>query len=780
MAKKNFKQLAVDNVEKVVFGGLALVALGALALGTQWSRYPGTAGEILDKISKGKATWSKHTWPQEDKEAYVISAENVPANLLHERLYKRFSPAQAEMSGRMVVNIFGGSEPVREPELLVLQNPISSSGRVFLEVLSDEPLPTTDPMMNPNPNGPNSPLAPLAADDNVPDEFRKGRNAMGAGDMAGMMPGEMASMGYGGAAMELQMPPQGGRGRSGNRRNNNDTAPSLAPGGDPSMMMGMEGMMGMPGMQNVNLNGQGYHFVSVRAVFPLRDQIMKYADAIHKSYQFAARDFDIIDFDLERQTAQPGPDPWTGSWERVDKQDAFDVLEKSAGYDAEVVNGMITNAVITMPLPMRITGEWRRQATHPQIEKFELTDAQIATEVEMQRKLLGEAVNQKKEMDSAVNKRRGFAGLVIDSRQLSSDMFGGDMYSSTMPGGMGAMGMGMGGGAMSGMEASAMGGPGGGARGTRTNVQQNPIEKLIADMTKGSSNKTEEEKRIREWIQSQVTAEGELLLFRYLDFNVEPGKTYRYRVRLILKNPNFGKRIADAGGVPHVVEGETRETPWSPVTAPVTVEDDVKYFLTEVREQSGRILPSVKFDVFEWNASFGTFINNMLEIRFGQRISDEVDTTVIEPAKGLYETRKYRFRSNDFLVDTVPEIRLDDALHEKATDGTSVKLPAGMRGKLPLAPQTLVSRADQTLVYLNPEYHKKAHAVFKSNIEHQTTQFESLKAPKVDPGMDALGALGLAGDEAAMMGVEGMGSRQRNVLRAGRKKNQQNPGMMMP
>ncbi|HWL08626.1 MAG TPA: hypothetical protein VNQ76_09485, partial [Planctomicrobium sp.] len=281
----------------------------------------------------------------------------------------------------------------------------------------------------------------------------------------------------------------------------------------------------------------------------------------------------------------------------------------------------------------------------------------------------------------------------------------------------------------------------------------------------GATNKTEEEKRIREWIQARASADGELLLFRYLDFNVEPGKTYRYRVRLVLRNPNYGRRLQDAGGIAHIIEGETRTTPWSTVTEPVSVEEDIKYFVTDTRELSGKFLPIARFDMFEWNPSFGTFVNSLLEIRSGQPLSDKVSTIVIDPAKGVNETQEYRFSSQDFLVDAVADIRVDDALHEKATDGTAVKLPIGsLRGKLPVVPQTIVARSADDLVYFSPVRNDQDHKVKKNYLAFQTKQFEYLKAPKATEGDPLLSELGLGSAEAPKS-TEGMSPRQKSVLK---------------
>jgi len=722
MAKMDFKKLAINHVEKAVFAILALIGLLALA-GAQWSPYTGSPKEITDKVAAGRQTLKNNTWPEEEREKYVISREAAPANIMNERLVKEFNPAQIEVSGKMVVDVFGGNEPVREPELLAVQAPIVGKGRVLLEILPDNPAGTTEEMAAA------SPLKPLAQDDNVLDEFRKGRN-LGTGGM----PGESGPLTYTGAP-ELQMMTT-----------------------DSSMSSDPSAMSGDMGIAAPVRNGQGYHFVSVRGVFPVRDQINRYAQAIHKSFYAAASVFDIMDFELERQTAQAGDDPWSGQWEKVDLQVASDILSRAAGLEADVVNSMITNSVITMPLPMRISGEWRRQATHPQIEKFELSDSEIAIEVEMQRKLLEEAARQRKQMDSQVTRRKGFSDFVIDTNQLGADMMGGNMYS-----GMG-MDMGMG----SGMGGSGMGMGGGMGSRPRSNAAASPYDRLITDMARGATNKSEEEQRIRKWISARISAEGELLLFRYLDFDVEPGKTYRYRVRLVLKNPNYGRRIADAGGVPHVVEGETRLTPWSQITEPVHVDEDMRYFVMDVREQSARVLPTAKFDVFEWDASRGTFMNSPLEVRMGQRIADEVETTVIDPAKSKFETEKFRFETSDFFVDAAPEIRLDDALHEKADDGKSVKLPPGMRGKLPLSPQAMVSTETHGMIYLNSGFQKAEHQVQKSYIEQQAAQFESLKAPKIPEGGDALMELGLSAPSEMSGPPPETGKRQRNVMRAKR------------
>ncbi|HEY2882872.1 MAG TPA: hypothetical protein VGJ15_10570, partial [Pirellulales bacterium] len=59
-------------------------------------------------------------------------------------------------------------------------------------------------------------------------------------------------------------------------------------------------------------------------------------------------------------------------------------------------------------------------------------------------------------------------------------------------------------------------------------------------------------------------------LFRFVDLSAEPGKTYRYRVQVLLYNPNYGLKpeCLDVNVKPTV---KYRETPWSEPTAAVTI-----------------------------------------------------------------------------------------------------------------------------------------------------------------------------------------------------------------
>lgn len=83
--------------------------------------------------------------------------------------------------------------------------------------------------------------------------------------------------------------------------------------------------------------------------------------------------------------------------------------------------------------------------------------------------------------------------------------------------------------------------------------------------------------------QAELTGGGlqqedvERRLFRFFDFDVEPGKRYKYRVRLALYNPNFAvpvRYLAD----PSLREQPELYTDWSPPTPTVAAASGTQMF----------------------------------------------------------------------------------------------------------------------------------------------------------------------------------------------------------
>ncbi|MFG0332431.1 MAG: hypothetical protein ACF8TS_03625, partial [Maioricimonas sp. JB049] len=582
------------------------------------------------------------------------------------------------------------------------------------------------------------PMEDMFDDENLPDEFRRrdrGLTAGGAGSEYGaMMAGE-----YEAYAPELEE----------------------YGGGDAMMMMageyggeyGESGMMGGPA--GPKLDGKGYPYVSVRAVFPYREQIRKYADAIHRPPFEAASKFEILDFALQRQT-KLDDDSWS-EWADVDIQVAKDILASAAGYDPEVVASTVTDSAMTMPLPARITGVWRKLATHPAIEKFELTEEQIQQELELNKRLLAKFLEERSAQSDAPVEKKGFADLVFNTRHVQSALmgedsaYGGNMYE------------------MAGYDEESMygAGPGYGAPGGRGPAANTPFSKLVEELTKVEDSKEQTEK-LREAILERVTVEGELLLFRYIDFDVEPGKTYGYKARLWLRNPNYGRRIAEAGGLPHVVQGVDRPTPWSEATRPVTVRETTNYFVERVDEHRGRQHKVARMRLYQWDPEFGALVRDNVDVTVGQMIGGTARPLVLKPAESTFEEEQYTFQSEDLLVDVVDDDRID------LGDHPHLKLKSS-KGDLGIPEKALVSTADGSLHVLSAKdrSHNRARALAERYYTLQEEAFEHLKG-KVAASEEMMSELGEYGEYSEMYsgmygeGAEesmGRGRRGRNVMR---------------
>jgi hypothetical protein len=77
----------------------------------------------------------------------------------------------------------------------------------------------------------------------------------------------------------------------------------------------------------------------------------------------------------------------------------------------------------------------------------------------------------------------------------------------------------------------------------------------------------------------------EKCLVRFVDVEVQPGRTYQYRVRVRMANPNFGKKEAVAE--PQFAAGKVLESA-AVVTAPVTVSPEVTFYAVDQALRDGK------------------------------------------------------------------------------------------------------------------------------------------------------------------------------------------------
>lgn len=726
------KGLFIDHGEKFAFGVVVLLVLFALAT-ANWVPYGGDPYEIKQKAEQAKVDFDARKITPEEAESLglLIKPEERPAALVDRQLLADWSPGNYDLRVPLAVSVNDGKQPLKEIQDLFDKHPIrnlkADAGWVNLNLGPDvPPLPTETPTTPADPSAAPPLLAGGPDLSAVDEEFQRREGAtagpvgsgVGSSDyMTGSTPPEL--MYYSSYGADYSGTDTGGISYAGTR-----------------------------------LKSRGQFFVSVRGIVPLHELIRDVSLARNIDFAQAAAYFRLIDYQLERQTANAdGTWPAADQWEVVDRATAMSVLLEVDGFDLDPVPPALTDVAVTMPLPPRVVGVWGKLATHPDIESFSLSEADMEHEMKYQYALLTKAEEQRTQLEALAQanagpKVKGWGDVARDSRAISQGLVGSetsyssayeDYYSSQSEGSLyGQM--------------------------TSVSQQNDPrFQKLLKDL-QTVVDKDAKDKALAEYIKKRVTAVGNLLLFRYVDFAVEPGKSYRYRARLELENPNYGERVADAAA-PSVVEGETRLCAWSNVTAPASVSPDTYYFVRQMDARRG----VVDFDFYHYDSALGTIVSNTepdppeadnltnikpLSVGFGEPIGgdlpvwelspgsytfakDEVDgtkpkrepaapkvdplyaspgATGVAPPPVVEDTDPagYAFNTGDLLVAVLEDYSLAKA------ENPDLQIPKTQAGDLQLVDAVLVQKKDGQLTQIDtitqtPWKDYMAHRLTKQN-----------------------------------------------------------------
>jgi hypothetical protein len=144
---------------------------------------------------------------------------------------------------------------------------------------------------------------------------------------------------------------------------------------------------------------------------------------------------------------------------------------------------------------------------------------------------------------------------------------------------------------------------------------------------------------------------ADVQLFRYFDFDVEPGECYRYRVKLIVDNPSLDETFVSQ---PTVAEGKFRETPWSAPSPPAVVERDVEYGLVKVPNTRGRV-DGAELSVVQYDSNLGSHIMEAFKVYFGSYVgtgTKKKRTLHLDFSGPSFKEEDVSFSSNDLLLDS--------------------------------------------------------------------------------------------------------------------------------
>lgn len=375
----------------------------------------------------------------------------------------------------------------------------------------------------------------------------------GSSDLGGLMGGPMGGPGMGAAGGSRMLNPQydrgygargpqggglmGPMGGSGGSGDLGDLGAPAMSGGGRGAPSGIGGPGGPTG-GNATAKGEklGYksvYFNVVSGVAPHKALIEEYKKAFENSAGFnIMRDRpNYLSFIAERVdvTADPTKEPAEGDWKKVtDLRQQEKLLAEWAGTNAEIVNFLYTDPELTIaPLPLLIR-DYRPLVSHPDVPLSgkEIAAAQPENAEGDEKK----DDTEDSEEDQFSSRRRPNQGNMMQggSGGLGMPTPGGSGGSSGLgmptpggsggigmptPGGRGAMGSGGlmdGEGDMGSSGAMGMGGSG---------------SPFGGNFMGGSSTTLE--------------AESDYKLIRFYDFDVKPGHIYRYRIRLVIEDPNY-------------------------------------------------------------------------------------------------------------------------------------------------------------------------------------------------------------------------------------------------
>ncbi|MEX2288231.1 MAG: hypothetical protein WD648_14145 [Planctomycetaceae bacterium] len=650
------KQIAVDHGEKIVVGLIGLFVLYAL-FGTRWMPYSRTPEELIALTDAARDDVEKRDWPPEERKQH---AELEPVVSKARQMLEPVQATPYAYSVPMWRPLFPAKQKNGEPKWLPPEKPVAIAAFVPLYVPINQPGPEPTPGKS---------AAPTEDNSNIPAEFRKRADG-------GAKAGQPRRAGGGRIGFNILT--------SEDEEEMEADRKAAAKAGEEQRKRQRENR----GRRNrkddddiiarrsaADAKTQGWRFASVRAVIPINRQYMMLAKAFHEPVISQLEStLTLLDFELQREKLLP--DGTWSDWEPVDIAIAMEILAEAGGFDPEIVAPGVTDPTVTMPLPPRAMGQWGKDvASHKDIENFELTEEEIDLYVQLQEKVMAAKEEQEKnqpkpEKPDEALQPKGWNEIQWNERKVLKEM--------------------------------------------------GKLDAAAKDVAAADTSNSKTRQAMIDDIKKKVSVDGQLILFRYFDFGVEPGNAYRYRVRVIYNNPNYNlglDRVAD----PAYASGPVRPTDWSVPTEPVIIPGDSKLFLAGVTPAPAGKEPTALIDMFQWYA--GTTINSVLQAKLGQFIGGRTKTPWLRPAEYTFEDSDVAFSSNEALVDMVENPKLN---YEEHPDLGFTKPLRG--GRIDITNQALVVDEYGEFAVLDPVSIAEELATAKERLGYERAPFQELYA----------------------------------------------------
>jgi hypothetical protein len=304
--------------------------------------------------------------------------------------------------------------------------------------------------------------------------------------------------------------------------------------------------------------------------------------------------------DVQRQVRNDDG-TWPEEWENVDGAKNQAISDNLPETEEELAPDDVLLRALVDPLPFLKAGYWERVHVVSLVPK------------------------SKRELEKPAGGMMGGPGMMMGGRGGM-----GMMGSEGMMGGQGGMGMAMGGRGGMGMMGSEgmMGG-----RGMGMGMGG------FGGMGGGSSVETVD------WEKS----EAKTLMIRSIDYTVEPDTTYRFRLRVVVYNPNLLREDVSPGTDN---KNETLEGPWSEPTEAVTMPADVTPYAVDKEPATIKRGDQVSFQVARWNPEDGVTVTKTFAAGPGEIIGDVGSAQIPSSDGKAAKSKAVDFISRQLVLDS--------------------------------------------------------------------------------------------------------------------------------
>jgi len=469
------------------------------------------------------------------------------------------------------------------------------------------------------------------------------------------------------------------------------------PGSEPAKKEAEQETQEPPGKEIT----KGYRWVAITGVLDhgqLRDnyrEALKNPAVAHPHYRR---------LDLQRKTLQP--DGTWSDWQDVDADKNLEVLDNLPEVEEELTPEPVRPEGLVDPLPFLKAGLWEK--------------VHIASLVPKEKKELPP------ETPRTGGGMMGMPGMMAGGRRGMGAMMAGGMPG--MMGGSGGAGMGMmggrgmmGGGGMRMMMEGGEGGMGGAGM-----MGGSGMAGMMGMGMMGGPSET---------VGNYWKSEEKKVMIRALDFTPQPDNAYRYRVRIVVFNPNFNRQDVSPG-----VDTKSQELkgPWSQETDQVHMPPDVQPYAVGSLDPNPRRDRQVRFEVVRFNPADGWTVPRHFEASAGEVIGDRRTAEVPASDGSGTKSKTIDFSSRQVVLDV--------------KGGGYQQLPARLVGTPIERPALAVLLRPDGSVVVHNEADDAANEVRKdidANYRHEIK--ESSNERKNSQGSGYMGMMGGMGGMGGMM-----------------------------